>query len=69
MLQCLKHYRQANGLSQREFGQMVGLSQVFICMLESGERKINPLDVAKFSKITGIPKAKLRPDVFGDELD
>ncbi len=32
MLQCLKHYRQANGLSQREFGQMVGLSQVFICM-------------------------------------
>ena len=36
----LKDYRMFYGLSQRAMAQLIGVSQTFVVMLESGERKI-----------------------------
>lgn len=36
----LKDYRMFYGLSQRAMAQLIGVSQTFVVMLESGERNI-----------------------------
>lgn len=43
---------------------MLGVSAAEVSRWESGRRQVPAERVIEFEKITGIPRHKLRPDVF-----
>lgn len=61
----LREYREKHDLSQDELAEMLGVSRQMIGLIESGRRKVKPEKAGPWEKKTGIPRAKLRPDVFG----
>ncbi len=50
----LAYLRQANYLSQRALGELVDLDQKTISNIEAGKRKIDILEVMKFSEIFDV---------------
>jgi DNA-binding transcriptional regulator YdaS (Cro superfamily) len=50
--------------SQSAVGKMLGVSAAEVSRWESGRRQVPAERVIEFEKITGIPRHKLRPDVF-----
>ncbi|GIU42776.1 hypothetical protein TUM4438_10120 [Shewanella sairae] len=57
-------YRKKNQLTQIELAEMLDLNQSMVSFLENGHRKLDPRKVKAVSKITGIPKHELRPDLY-----
>jgi transcriptional regulator with XRE-family HTH domain len=57
MLARLRQARREAGMTQAEVGQRLGLRQAFISKLESGERRIDPVELARFAEIYGKPVA------------
>jgi transcriptional regulator with XRE-family HTH domain len=57
MLARLRQARREAGMTQAEVGQRLGLRQAFISKLESGERRIDPVELARFAAIYGKPLA------------
>lgn len=64
----LKKYRSDHNLSQRELGKLIGCSRPMVGLIEINRRKITPLRAKHYSKILGIPKEVLCPDVFDSDL-
>jgi transcriptional regulator with XRE-family HTH domain len=60
----IKAWRLAQGLSQREFGEKVGVEDAAVCKWEAGSVSSGKaLDV---HWLTGIPLHRLRPDLYPD---
>jgi transcriptional regulator with XRE-family HTH domain len=57
MLARLRQARREAGMTQAEVGQRLGLRQAFISKLESGERRIDPVELARFAAVYGKPLA------------
>lgn len=63
----IKAWRLAQGLSQREFGEMVGVEDAAVCKWEAGTVSTGKaLDV---HRVTGLPLHRLRPDIYPDPDD
>lgn len=54
----LKEYRRALGLSQTDFGKMIGLSRTTIMRLETGENMPKPSNMEKICKALGLTYTK-----------
>jgi transcriptional regulator with XRE-family HTH domain len=57
MLARLRQARQDAGLTQAEVGQRLGLRQAFVSKVESGERRLDPVELARFAAAYGKPLA------------
>jgi transcriptional regulator with XRE-family HTH domain len=55
MVARLRQAREEAGLSQREVGRRLGVRQNFVSRAETGERRIDPVDLARFAAIYGKP--------------
>jgi transcriptional regulator with XRE-family HTH domain len=68
-MHCLKRYRQRRNLTQIELGEILDMEQGTISNLENGRRRLDPTKVKQVSLLTGIPKHKLRPDLFENDTN
>jgi transcriptional regulator with XRE-family HTH domain len=79
MLSRLRQARRAAGLKQSQVAAHFKRSQSFVSKCESGERRIDPTDLAAFAKIYGEPltyflgghelsEAALDPSALGKRL-
>jgi transcriptional regulator with XRE-family HTH domain len=59
----LRAFRDARHMTQSQFAEKIGVHSLSVSRWETGQRKIDLDLVAQISKITGIPKRKLRPDL------
>ncbi len=57
-------YRADNKLSLERFGSMFGVMKTTVRYWE--QKGVPPERCAEIEKATGIPKKKLRPDIFED---
>ena len=48
-----------------EAAKLLGVSEAQMSRYEAGRRRIAPERAIEFERVTGIPRAVLRPDVFG----
>ena len=55
MLVRLRQAREEAGLTQAEAGRCFGRHQAFISKVESGERRIDPVELAHFATVYGKP--------------
>lgn len=63
----LKFFRKAAGLSQRDLGAKVGLSQNSICWLETEKSRPTLKNAYKLSEALSVPLNELFPDGFQDK--
>lgn len=61
----LRQYREEHELSQEQLGALLGVSRAMVGLIESGARRVSSDDLAEWEAKTGIPREKLRPDIFG----
>jgi transcriptional regulator with XRE-family HTH domain len=61
MCQRLRAAREAAGLTQVEAAQSLGLFQNFVSKCETGERRIDPVELAEFAELYGTSLAALVP--------
>lgn len=59
----LKTYRKAERLTQEGLAERLGVARTTVARWETGERNVDDDLLPKVSLVTGIPKAKLRPDL------
>lgn len=57
-------YRQDHDLTQEALAEQLGITKASICRFERGDRKPSVKRVDEITKITGIPRHELRPDVW-----
>jgi transcriptional regulator with XRE-family HTH domain len=55
MLARLRQARHDAGLTQAEVGQRLGLRQNVVSRMESGERRLDPVELARFAAVYGKP--------------
>jgi transcriptional regulator with XRE-family HTH domain len=55
MLARLRQARREAGLTQAEVGRRLGLRQNVVSRMESGERRLDPVELARFAAIYGKP--------------
>lgn len=68
----LKRLRQARleaGLTQSQVAQEVGRPQSFVSKSESGERRLDPIELLEFARVYGRPLAHLLPNAPGADGD
>lgn len=63
-LHPLKAYRYDEGLTQTDLADKLGISVGQLCRLERGSRGITGLMAVKIERKLGIPRNKLRPDLW-----
>lgn len=61
----MREYRERKRISQDQLAALVGVSRQMVGLIEAGKRRIAAEDVAEWERQTGIPRAKLRSDLFG----
>lgn len=61
MLVLLKRARQAAGLTQAQVAESFGRSQSFISKIESGEIRIDPIELVRFAELYGVETTDLLP--------
>jgi transcriptional regulator with XRE-family HTH domain len=57
MLARLRQARRDAGLTQAEVGRRLGLRQNHVSRMETGERRIDPTELAAFARLYGKPLA------------
>jgi transcriptional regulator with XRE-family HTH domain len=62
----LTAYREAHGLSRKEFADVLGIAEVTLRSLENGNRRITPEKAKEFDERTGgkLLRVRLLPDFF-----
>lgn len=55
MLVRLRQARRDAGLSQVEVAQRLDLRQAFVSKVERGERRLDPVELARFAALYGMP--------------
>jgi transcriptional regulator with XRE-family HTH domain len=66
MTSILKNWRTEAGMTQEQAAALAGVTNVAWHFWENGNRRLPAERVPILSKITGIPRDVLRPDVFGE---
>lgn len=61
----LREYREEKGISQEELADKLGVSRQAVGLIETGERRVTADNAVEWEKRIGIPREKLRPDLFG----
>jgi DNA-binding transcriptional regulator YdaS (Cro superfamily) len=51
-------------MKQRDFAIMLGTTDTTISRIINGQRKPSHTLVLRIEKLTGIPREKLRPDIY-----
>lgn len=64
MAHPLSEYRKQAGLTQGELAKRLKVSRQLIGMIEAGERDVTPQKAKQWEMLTGIPRARLCPEVF-----
>lgn len=59
LLKMLKEARLASGLRQLDVAQALDRPQSYVAKIESGERKIDFIEVIDFCKVVGIDPVRL----------
>lgn len=62
----LKTFRARHNMTLAELGRLVGVSRGTVFRWEDGSRSVSIKRLGKVAEVTGIPREKLRPDIFGD---
>jgi transcriptional regulator with XRE-family HTH domain len=57
-------YRKKNGLTQPQLAKKLGVTNGYISLLETGERLASWKMALKIERVTGIPRAAIRPDIW-----
>ena len=60
----IKQYRRDRKLSRAEFAEQAKCSVSFVGHLERGIRKLDPETAIQWEKRLGIPREKLRDDIW-----
>jgi transcriptional regulator with XRE-family HTH domain len=55
LLRRLRQARRDADLTQAEVGRRLGLRQAFVSKVESGERRLDPVELARFAVVYGKP--------------
>jgi transcriptional regulator with XRE-family HTH domain len=63
MLKRLRAAREAAGMTQVEVAKALKRPQSFVSKSESGERRIDPVDLAQFARLYGKPLSYFVQDV------
>jgi transcriptional regulator with XRE-family HTH domain len=63
-MEALALYRQALSLSRAELARRIKTSRANVTRWENGTRKPSPDKLKDIEAVTGIPRQKLRPDLF-----
>lgn len=63
-MNAILKYRQDHALTQEQLAEQLGITKASICRFERGERKPSVKRVDEITKITGIPRHELRPDIW-----
>jgi transcriptional regulator with XRE-family HTH domain len=61
MLGQLRAAREALGLTQGEVGRRLGRGDQFVSKCETGDRRIDPIDLLWFARVYGRPVASFLP--------
>lgn len=61
MLARLRAVRLALGLSQAEVGRRLGRPDQFVSKSETGERRLDPIDLWRFARVYGRPVGDFLP--------
>jgi len=56
-LERLRQARQDAGMTQAEVGRRLGVRQAWVSKVESGERRLDPIELAQFAAVYGKPLA------------
>lgn len=62
-------WREENGISQEQLGEILDLSRWTINQIENGGRMPSWKSLVKWEEVTGIPRHELRPDIYGPKGD
>jgi DNA-binding transcriptional regulator YiaG len=64
-MNALTLYREALSLSRADLARKLETSRANVTRWEEGTRKPSPQKTQQIEAVTGIPRAMLRPDLFG----
>jgi len=67
MLAQLRAVRTALGLSQTEVGRRLGRANQFVSKCETGERRLDPIDLWHFARVYGEPVSAFLPPIASTE--
>lgn len=62
----IEQYRKGAGLSREQIAAEIGVDPVTVWRWENGKVLVPTERLAKIESVTGIPRQKLRPDIFGE---
>ena len=65
-MEQLTRYIRDNGLKQTTVAKQLGVSDATLTNILKGKRLPGYALARKIEAVTGIPRAQLRPDIFGD---
>jgi transcriptional regulator with XRE-family HTH domain len=60
----LKSFRAGKSLTQKQLGDMLGVSNKLVGAIERGDRPVTARNARDWSAKTGIPKESLCPEIF-----
>lgn len=63
-MNAILKYRKDHDLTQEQLADHLGISKASVCRFENGDRKPSVKRVDEITKLTGIPRHELRPDVW-----
>lgn len=62
----LVRIRHERGWTQADLALALNISRNLVSLIEIGQRRITAENARDWSEMLGIPKAQLRPDLFGE---
>ena len=65
-MNVLAQYREALSLSRADLARKLNTSRANITRWENETRRPSPEKAREIELVTGIPRAKIRADIFGD---
>ena len=63
-MNVITKYLKASSMRQRDFAVMLGTTDTTVSRIINGQRKPSHTLVLRIEKLTGIPREKLRPDIY-----
>lgn len=64
-MNAIQKWRIDQKLTLKQAAELLGISEPTVWRYETGDRLVSPERATHVSKVTGIPRAVLRPDIFG----